>query len=153
VFFRLAPANRHDAPFAKPLLAAAVTLYNLRPHVVRLDAAYGGPALIAWIHTVIGATAVIPFNPKRLTDRSCLPPTWTRAELGKRSSIERFFGRVFLFFRLQRPPLAGWSAVTCQVALTYTAVIVVALIAHEAGRPDLIRSPARVLAHCWEGLL
>ncbi|MCA1598422.1 MAG: hypothetical protein LC769_05280, partial [Chloroflexi bacterium] len=22
VFFRLAPANRHDAPFAKPLLAA-----------------------------------------------------------------------------------------------------------------------------------
>jgi len=153
VFFRLAPANRHDAPFAKPLLAAAVTLYNLRPRVVRLDAAYWGPALIAWIHTVIGTTAVIPFNPKRLTDRSCLPPTWTRAELGKRSSIERFFGRVFLFFRLQRPPLSGWSAVTCQVALTYTAVIVVALSAHDAGRPDLIRSPARVLAHCWEGLL
>jgi hypothetical protein len=25
--------------------------------------------------------------------------------LGKRSSIERFFGRVFLFFHLQRPPL------------------------------------------------
>jgi len=153
VFFRLAPANGHDAPFAKPLLAAAVTLYALRPRVVRLDAAYGGPALIAWIHTVIGATAVIPFNPKRLKDRSCLPPTWTKEELGKRSSIERFFGRVFLFFRLQRPPLSGWSAVTCQVALTYTAVIVVALVAHDAGRPDLIRSPARVLAHCWEGLL
>ncbi len=145
-----APAARH---LAKPLLAAAVTLYALRPRVVRLDAAYWGPALIAWIHTVIGATAVIPFNPKHLKDRSCLPPTWTKDELGKRSSIERFFGRVFLFFRLQRPPLAGWSAVTCQVALTYTAVIVVALVAHDAGRPDLIRSPARVLAHCWEGIL
>jgi hypothetical protein len=38
-----------------------------------------------------------------------LPPTWTREELGKRSGIERFFGRVFLFFHLQRPPLTGWS--------------------------------------------
>ncbi len=125
----------------------------LRPRVVRLDAAYGGLALIAWIHTTLGAVAVIPFNPKATKDRSCLPPTWTKDELGKRSSIERFFGHVFLFFRLQRPPLAGWSAVTCQVALTDTAVIVVALIAHDSGRPDLIRSPARVLAHSWEGLL
>jgi hypothetical protein len=83
-----------------------------------------------------------------------LPPTWTAAELGKRSSIERFFGRVFsLFghFRLQRPPLAGWSAVACRVALTAAATIVVALAAHQAGRPDLIRSPKRVLAHTWEG--
>jgi hypothetical protein len=38
-------------------------------------------------------------------------------------------------------------------ALTYAAVIVVALAAQQAGRPDLIRSPQRVLAHCWEGLL
>jgi len=151
--FRAAPANGYDAPLARPLLTAALALYHLWPRVVRLDAAYWGPALIAWIHTVVGARAVIPFNPKRLKDRSCLPPTWTAHELGKRTAIERFFGRVFPFFRLQRPPLAGWSAVTCQVALTYTAVIVVALIAHDAGRPDLIRSPARVLAHCWEGIL
>ncbi len=153
VSFRLAPANRHDAPFAQPLLAAALALYHPRPRVVRLAAAYWGPALIAWIHTAVGATAVMPFNPKRLKDRSCLPPTWTTDELGKRSGIARFFGRISLSFRLQRPPLSGWSAVTCQVALTYTAVIVVALSAHDAGRPDLIRSPARVLAHCWEGLL
>jgi hypothetical protein len=153
VFFRLAAASAHDAPFAKPLLQAAVALYALHPRVVRLDAAYWGPTLIAWIHTVLGAVAVIPWNPKRTKERSCLPPTWTLAELGQRCAIERFFGRVFLFFRLQRPPLAGWSAVTRQVALTYTAVIVVALAAHDAGRPDLIRSPARVLAHTWEGLV
>jgi len=126
--FRVAPANGHDA-------------------------AYWGRTLITWSHTALGAVAVIPFNPTATKDLSCLPPTWTKHELGKRSGIERFFGRVFLFFRLQRPPLSGWSAVTCQVALTYTAVLVVALVAHDAGRPDLIRPPARVLAHCWEGLL
>lgn len=153
LLFRLAPAHAHDAPFARPLLALAVRLYGLRPRVVRLDAAYWGPTLIAWIHTALGAVAVIPWNPKRTKERSCLPPTWTRRELGKRASIERFFARVLLFFRLQRPPLCGWSAVTCQVALTYTATIIVALAAHQAGRDDLIRSPARVLAHTWEGLL
>jgi hypothetical protein len=65
-------------------------------------------------------------------DESLLsPPTWTAEELGKRGSIERFFGRFFsrvfslfglfgLFglFRVQRPPLAGWSAVARCVALT-----------------------------------
>ena len=152
-FVRVAPANGHDAPFAQPLLAAVVTLYNRRPHVVRLDAAYGGLALITWIHSTLGATAVIPWNPKRTKERSCLPPTWTRAELGKRSSIERFFGRLFLFFHLQRPRVVGWTAVTQQVALTYTASIIVALAAHAHGRDDLIRSPKRVLAHSWEGLL
>jgi len=148
VFFRLAPANGHDAPFAQPLLATAVALYALRPPRGAPRRRLLGLALIAWIHTTLGAVAVIPFNPKATKDRSCLPPTWTKDELGKRSGIERFFGRVFLFFRLQRPPLFGWSAVTCQVVLTYTAVIVMALIAHDIGRPGLIRSPARVLAHC-----
>jgi len=153
IFFRLAPANAHDAPFARPLLQTAVALYALRPRVVRLDAAYWGRTLISWIHATLGAVAVIPFNPTATKDRSCFPPTWTKEEMGKRSAVERFFGRVFLFFRLQRPPLSGWSAVTCQVALTYTAVLVVALIAYDTGRPDLIRSPARVLAHSWEGIL
>ena len=156
LLFFLAPANGHDAPFAQPLLAWAVRLYGLRPRVIRLDAGYWGLRLIAWIHAALGAVAVVPWNPKRAKNRSCLPPTWTIQELGKRTSIERFFGRVFsLFslFRLQRPPLAGWSAVVCRVALTYAATIVVGLAAQQAGRPDLIRSPKRVLAHTWEGLL
>jgi transposase len=151
LFFLLSAANAHDAPFAQRLLAWAVCLYPIHPRVVRLDAAYWGFRLIAWIHRVLGAIAVIPWNPGRRKNRSCLPPTWTREELGKRSSIERFFGRVFLFFRLQRPPLSGWSQIASQVALTYTASIVVGLAAQQAGRPDLIRSPKRVLAHLWEG--
>lgn len=152
VLFFLAPANRHDAPFAKPLLAYATRLFQLHPRIVRLDAAYWGRALIAWIHQTLGASAVIPWNPKRTKQRAGLPPTWTRQELGKRSSIERFFARVFLFFHLQRPPLASWAALTTRVALTYTAVLIVGLAALQAGRPDLSRSPKRVLAHCWEGL-
>jgi transposase len=150
LFFLLSPANSHDAPFAQPLLAWAMRLYQIRPRVVRLDAAYWGLRLIAWIHAVLGAVAVVAWNPKHQKNRSCLPPAWTREELGKRSAIERFFGRVFLFFHLQRPPLCGWSEIASQVALTYTASVIVGLAAQQAGRPDLIRSPKRVLAHLWE---
>jgi DDE family transposase len=59
LFFLLSPANTHDAPFARPLLAWAVQLYRIRPCVIRLDAAYWGLRLIAWIHGVLGAVAVI----------------------------------------------------------------------------------------------
>lgn len=34
---------------------------------------------------------------------------------------------------------------------TYTATIIVALAAQQAGHPDLICSPQRVFAHMWEG--
>ncbi len=149
-FVIVAPANAHDAPFAKHLLTWAVWLYDLRPRAVRMDAAYWGLALIHWIHTTLDAVAVIPWNPKRQKNRDRLPPTWTAQERGKRGGIERFFGRVFPFFRLQRPPACGWTAVVQRVTLTYAATIVVTLAAHHAGRPDLIRSPTRVLAHLWE---
>ncbi len=96
--------------------------------------------------------AVIPWNPKRQKQRDGLPLTWTAEELGKRTSIERFFGRVLVFFRLQRPPVCGWSAVEIRGALTYAAVLVIALAAWQAGCPDLIRSPRLVLAHVWEGV-
>jgi hypothetical protein len=94
--------------------------------------------------------------PKCQQNRTGLPPTWTAAELGQRTSRARFFGRVCALFsvcRLQRPPLVGWTAVETRVALTYAATRVVGLAAQQAGRPALIRSPTRVLAHPWEGLL
>jgi transposase len=152
LLFLLSPANAHDAPFARPLLEHAVRLFQICPRRIRLDAGYWGLTLIAWIHTVLGAIAVIPWNPKRQKRRDGLPPTWTAEELGKRTSIERFFGRVLVFFRLQRPPVFGWSAVETRVALTYAAVWVIALAAWQAGRPGLIRSPRLVLAHVWEGV-
>jgi transposase len=127
-------------------------LMGIRPRVIRLDAAYWGLQLIAWIHCALGAQAVIPWTPKRQKRWDGLPPTWSAEELGKRTSIERFFGRVLVFFCLQRPPVFGWSAVETRVALTYAAVWVIALAAYQAGRPDLIRSPRLVLAHVWEGV-
>lgn len=129
LLFLLSPASVNDAPFARPLLELAVCLLGLRPHVVRLDAGYWGLKLIAWIHMTLYALAVIPWNPKREERRDGLLPTWMAEELGKRTSIERFFGRVLIFFRLQRPPLCGWSAVETRVALTYAAVWVIALAA------------------------
>jgi transposase len=144
-------AARAGAPVCEALFVVSV-LTAIRPRVIRLDAAYWGLRLIAWIHATLHAVAVIPWNPKRQLNRSCLPPTWTKEELGKRSAIERFFGRLFLFFHLQRPPRCGWSAIERQVALTYIASIIVGLAAQQAGRPDLIRSPKRVLAHSWEAL-
>ena len=152
LLFRLSPANVHDAPFARPLLAWAVHLFHVRPRVIRLDAGYWGLKLIAWIHTALGARAVLPWNPKRQKKRDGLPPTWTAQELGKRTSIERFFGRTFIFFHLQRPPVAGWSAVATRVALTYAALWVIALAASQAGRSELIRSPQLVMAHVWDGM-
>jgi transposase len=121
VHFLVSPSNMHDAPFAHPLLALAVYLHRIRPRIIRLDAGYWGLQLIHWIHATLRAIAVVPWNAKRQKNRSCLPPTWTKEELGKRNSIERFFGRVFLFFHLQRPLYSGWSAIVRQVALTYTA--------------------------------
>ena len=84
LLFLLSPANVHDAPFARPLLAWAVLLYRLRPRIIRLDAGYWGLRLIAWIHTVVGAVAVVPWNPKRQRNRSCClrpgpPQNWANA--------------------------------------------------------------------------
>jgi Transposase DDE domain len=153
LLFRLSTAKVHDAPFARPLLELALRLFAVRPRVIRLDAAYyWGLKLITWIHVSLGAVAIMPWNPKRQKQRDGLPPTWTAEELGKRTSIERFFGRALVFFRLQRPPVFGWSAVETRVALTYAAVWVIALAAWQAGRPELMRSPRVVLAHVWEGM-
>jgi hypothetical protein len=123
-----------------------------------LDAASWGLKLIAWIHTTLGAQAVIPWNPERQKRRDGLPPTWTADELAKRTNIERFLGCVLVYFHLQRPPVFGWTAVETRVALTYAAVWVIAFVwvialaAWKAERPDWIRSPRLMLAHVWEGV-
>lgn len=73
LLFLLSPAHVHDAPFARPLLVWAVLLYRLRPRVIRLDAGYWGLRLITWIHTVLGAVAVVPWNSQPATHPLLLP--------------------------------------------------------------------------------
>ena len=83
--------------------------------------------------------------------------TWSRSrhsvepQASEESLLFTSYLDQFLFFHLQRPPLCGWSEIASQVALTYAASVIVGLAAKPAGRPDLIRSPKRVLAHLWEG--
>jgi hypothetical protein len=99
LFFLLSPANVHEAPFAQPLLAWAVDLYRIRPRVVRMDAAYWGLRLIAWIHGVLGAVAVIPWNPKRQRNLCCLPPTWRHARNSASAvPLNAFLGECSSFF-------------------------------------------------------
>lgn len=43
----------------------SVRLFQVRLRVIRLDAGYSGLKLIAWFHLVLGARAVLPWNPKR----------------------------------------------------------------------------------------
>jgi hypothetical protein len=112
-----------------------------------------GLTLITWIHATLHARAVILWNPKRQKRRDGLPPTWTAEEPGKHTSIERFFGRVLIFFWLQRPPVFGWSAVETRIALAYATGWVIDLAAWQAGRPEFIHSPRLVPAHVWEGWL
>jgi hypothetical protein len=94
-------------PFARLLLALAVRLYQIYPRIVRLDAGYWGLQLIHWIHASLGAVAVDPWKRHPPEEPLLLASHWTKKALGKRTSIERFFCRVFLFFRLQRPPFTG----------------------------------------------
>ena len=70
-------------------------LYQIRPRVIRLDAAYWGLRLIAWIHAVLGAVAVVAYNPKnRRTAPACLPPgpekNWAN-EVPSNASLVAFF--------------------------------------------------------------
>ncbi len=83
VHFLVWLANAHDAPFARPLLELALRLYQLRLCIIRLDAGHWGLQLIHWIHATDGG--LLPSCPgtgTRQKNRSCLPPTWTKEELG-----------------------------------------------------------------------
>jgi hypothetical protein len=62
LFFLLSPANVHDAPFARPLLAWAVHLYAIHPRFIRLDAAY-------WR---VGTNSFIELSKKSSMFRHCI---------------------------------------------------------------------------------
>jgi hypothetical protein len=47
----------------------------------------------------------------------------------------------------------AWFLFVSQVTLTYAASVIAGLTAQYVGRPDLIRSPKRVVAHLWRRIL
>jgi hypothetical protein len=73
-----------------------------------------------------------------------LPSTWRAQELGKRTSIERFFVRVLVLVRWQHSPDFGGLAVNTRIVVTSAAVSVIALAAYARRR-----SGCRTLPGQW----
>jgi hypothetical protein len=156
LLFRRPTAKVHDAPFARPLHEWARCLLVRRPRVIRLDVGSWGAETDHPDPHHPGRGGSHPVEPQaaEAKRRDGLPPTWAADERRKRTRIERVFGRVRVVFRLRRPPVFGRSAVETRVSPTSAAVrvMVMALVAWQECRPDVIRSPRSVLAHVWEGV-
>jgi hypothetical protein len=125
VHFLLSPANRHDAPFARPLVELAVRLYAIRPRIIRLDAAYWGLHLIHWIHATLGAIAVV-----RLPSEATKEPLVLAAHLDSGGIGQTKLHRTLL-----------WSSLSLLSAATTS---LLGLVCHcPAGRFDLHGLPHR----------
>lgn len=146
LFFLLSPANKNDLPFAYPLLWLGRLLFALPIHVVRADGAYWGKALVHFIVTRIGAHPIIPFNRKKQPITRVRHLVYWPLSYLARAIIERFFAAAKRYYGLDTRYHVGWEAVLLHVTLTFCAIMVVALVANEVGRPDLRLSPTRVLA-------
>ncbi len=147
LFFLLSPANRNDLPFAYPLLWFGRCVLALPIHIVRADGAYWGKELVHFIVTVIGAHPIIPFNRKKQPLARVRQLVYWPVSYLARAVIERFFAVAKRYYGLGTADRLGWNAVLLQVTLTFCAILIVALVAHEVGRADLRLSPTRVLAH------
>ena len=147
LFFLLSPAHRNDLPFAYPLLWSARLIFGLSYHVVRADGGYWGQGLYQWIRTVLGAHPIIPFNRKRQPLDTVRHLVYWPLSYAARAIIERFFAVAKRYYHLDTAYAVGWDAVLLRVTLTFCAILVVALAAHQAGAPELRLSPSRVLAH------
>jgi hypothetical protein len=106
-----------------------------------------GLGLVRGIATALRARPLIPFNRQKPPLARGRHLVWYRLSYAKRTIIERCFAAAKRYFeRDTRYPLDG-EAVLLRVTLTFCAILVVALAAHQAGAPDLRLSPTRVLAH------
>jgi hypothetical protein len=147
IFFLLSAANRNDLPFAYPLLWIGRFILRLPIHVVRADGAYWGFGLVRFIVEVIKARPIIPFNRKKQPLKSVRHLVWHHLSYAARAIIERFFAVAKRYYQLDTRYVEGWDAVLIRVTLTFCAILVVALLAEQAGFPELRLSPTRVLAH------
>jgi hypothetical protein len=147
ICFLLSPAHRNDLPFAYPLLWFARFVLRLSIHVVRADGASWGVTLVRWIVTVLRARPIIPFNRKKQPLARVRHLVWYRLSYLKRGIIERFFAAAKRYYGLDTSYALDGEAVLLRVTLTFCAILVVALAAHQAGAPELRLSPTRVLPH------
>ena len=64
-----------------------------------------------------------------------------------RARIERFFAGAKPYDKLKYFKVQGREAIGRHVLATYTAMVLVGWVAWQCKRPDLMRSPSRVLAY------
>jgi Transposase DDE domain len=150
VMVGISPANANDSPFALPLLQAAVKLFGFKVGYFRGDAAYDSKKLKDYVTKVLKAVWAVDYNLRRkgkrqLADRDQMK-RW-RWFMRPRSTIERFFAWVKRYYQLKYFKVRGQSAITRHVLATYCATLFVGWVAACYRRPDLMRSPSRVLAH------
>jgi hypothetical protein len=149
LMFLVTPANRHDSLAAIPLLLLAIAGLGIRITIVRADAAYFTYPILGFIHSVLGASAVIDYNLRRQGKHKLATPfflqQWRYLQLPRRI-IERHFAWAKRYFGLEGARWVGLVAAFQHTALVYSVMLGVALVAHRYQRPELAGSRYRVLA-------
>lgn len=150
IMLSVSPANSNDGPFALPLLQGAVQLYNLNIAIVRGDAAYHCAAVYQWVVVQIKAIWAVDYNVRRrgkkqIANRAQMK--YWRAFMRPRATIERFFAWAKRYYKLKYFKVQGQAAISRHVLGVYIAMLLVGWVAWQAKRPDLMRSPSRVLAY------
>jgi len=143
------PATVHEVTQAPLLLVAAVALFRLPVWVVYADAAYDSTALRLLIRR-LGACPIIDYvlrrRGKRFLATRFFADQWRRLR-APRTAVERCFAFLKRYYSLTDFRVFGLPAVWQHVLLVHAVMLAIALVAHRAGRPDLMTSRAQVLAY------
>ena len=136
------PATVHEVTRAAILLVAVVVLYRLPVWVVYADAAYDSTAFRLLIRR-LGASPVIDSilrrRGKRFLATRFFAWQWHRMR-APRTAVERCFAFLKRYYSLTDFRVFGLPAVWQHVLLVHAVMLAIALVAHRAGRPDLITS-------------
>lgn len=147
----VSPANRHDAPWALPLMALTQALFRLPVQVVRADAAYFTRPVLTFITVGLGAAPKVVFNARKAGKKFLVTLLWVaqaRVDKGKRGYIERFFAVLKRYFGLNQLRTQGMTLAFRHALEISCSVLLVAWLADSLGRPDLLHARSRLLAPC-----
>lgn len=150
LWFLLTDGKAHDNPPGVRLLRRIVQIIGRLPEVVRADAAYFSIEFIGLI-LAWGARAAVDYNVRKAGKKFLVPVwfiQWWVHRMGKRSTIERFFGIAKRWYDLEHLRTPGYLGCLRHVLMTYCAILTVALLAHQRGRPAWRLSSKKLLAPC-----
>jgi hypothetical protein len=149
VMFLVTSANRQESLLAIPLLVLTVACLGFSIKLVRADAGYFTAPIMNFIRVVLHAGWMIDYNLRRKGKRFLATlfflKQW-RYHLRPRAIIERHFAWAKRYFGLEAARWQGLVAAYQHMALVYSVMLGVALVAHRYQRPELAGSRAHVLA-------